>query len=528
MREPLIRAIAASRCLPWRYSTMCRALASSVTWKRSPASGTPCRPSTSTGVEGGASLTTRPRSSNIARTLPNTDPQMKKSPEFSVPFCTRIVATGPRPLSTRDSSTVPVAGASGLALSSRKSATNKIVSSNFSMPCFFFAETSTNSVSPPHSAGIRLASVSCLFTRSSCASGLSILFIAMINVAHNRPHGRTRLQTFLGLFLGNFQHHLLFQGDDADHPAEGFGKGGGRRNVQRLVDAGEDAPVEQVLQQVLGAHIQLFGQFANGDAFRDGHLARRTRLGRRDNRDSRAAACARTLPGGVQFAFTLLLALIRHGTLALGRLAGVKRLTRLRLRRHFLWKGRQHSRTPGRARARTSAGRHRAATLLKRPGLWSSRTSGAARSRREWPSLAAGLLWTYRLPGTRAARARTRRRIGQGSAIASRQRTAISCRQWPSRTAWSPRSAATSGCGGRRTHGRRRCSGRGGPSCCCSGSCCWRPRGRCGTNGTGGCGAVVAAGAAGLGGGGAPTGTRARGLAGPWWTPRGGARPRGF
>src|SRR5256714_1411796 len=348
-REPLIRAIAASRCLPWRYSTMCRALASSVTWKRSPASGTPCRPSTSTGVEGGASLTTRPRSSNIARTLPNTDPQMKKSPEFSVPFCTRIVATGPRPLSTRDSSTVPVAGASGLALSSRKSATNKIVSSNFSMPCFFFAETSTNSVSPPHSAGIRLASVSCLFTRSSCASGLSILFIAMINVAHNRPHGRTRLQTFLGLFLGNFQHHLLFQGDDADHPAEGFGKGGGRRNVQRLVDAGEDAPVEQVLQQVLGAHIQLFGQFANGDAFRDGHLARRTRLGRRDNRDSRAAACARTLPGGVQFAFTLLLALIRHGTLALGRLAGVKRLTRLRLPRHFLWKGRQHSRTPGRA-----------------------------------------------------------------------------------------------------------------------------------------------------------------------------------
>ena len=103
---------------------------------------------------------------------------MKKSPEFSVPFCIRIVATGPRPLSTRDSSTVPVAGASGLALSSRKSATSKIVSSSFSMPIFFFAETSTNSVSPPHSAGIRLFSVSCRFTRSSCASGLSILLIA--------------------------------------------------------------------------------------------------------------------------------------------------------------------------------------------------------------------------------------------------------------------------------------------------------------------------------------------------------------
>src|SRR6266403_1927143 len=152
MREPLMRAIAASRCLPWRYSTMCRALASSVTWKRSPASGTPCNPSTSTGVDGGASVTTRPRSSNIARTFPKTDPQIKKSPDFSVPFCISIVATGPRPLSTRDSSTVPVAGASGLALSSRKSATSKIVSSSVSMPCFFFAETSTNSVSPPHSA----------------------------------------------------------------------------------------------------------------------------------------------------------------------------------------------------------------------------------------------------------------------------------------------------------------------------------------------------------------------------------------
>ena len=35
---------------------------------------------------------------------------MKTSPVFSVPVCTRIVATGPRPLSTRDSSTVPARG----------------------------------------------------------------------------------------------------------------------------------------------------------------------------------------------------------------------------------------------------------------------------------------------------------------------------------------------------------------------------------------------------------------------------------
>src|SRR6266446_308659 len=101
-----------------------------------------------------------------------------KSPDVSVPFCTRMVATGPRPLSTRDSSTVPVAGASGLARSSRKSATSRMVSSSFSMPFFCFAETSTNSVSPPQSADIRPASASWRLTRSICASGLSILLIA--------------------------------------------------------------------------------------------------------------------------------------------------------------------------------------------------------------------------------------------------------------------------------------------------------------------------------------------------------------
>ena len=54
--------------------------ASSATWNWSPASGTPCNPSTSTGVEGPAFLIGWPRSSNIARTLPYTAPTMKTSP----------------------------------------------------------------------------------------------------------------------------------------------------------------------------------------------------------------------------------------------------------------------------------------------------------------------------------------------------------------------------------------------------------------------------------------------------------------
>jgi hypothetical protein len=39
---------------------------------------------------------------------------------------------------------------------------------------FCLAETSTNSVSPPHSAGMR-PRLSWRFTRSTCASGLSIV-----------------------------------------------------------------------------------------------------------------------------------------------------------------------------------------------------------------------------------------------------------------------------------------------------------------------------------------------------------------
>ena len=97
--------------------TICLALAVSVTtWKSSPASGSDSRPSTSTGMEGSALRTCSPRSFGMARTLPNTAPQMKKSPTRSVPLRTSTVATGPRPRSSLASSTVPIAGRLGVGL----------------------------------------------------------------------------------------------------------------------------------------------------------------------------------------------------------------------------------------------------------------------------------------------------------------------------------------------------------------------------------------------------------------------------
>ena len=52
------------------------------------------------------------------------------------------------------------------------SLTSRIISSSASMFCFFFAETSTVTVLPPHSSGIRSSSVSSRLTRSGLAFGL--------------------------------------------------------------------------------------------------------------------------------------------------------------------------------------------------------------------------------------------------------------------------------------------------------------------------------------------------------------------
>ena len=150
-------------------------------WNESPAIGNPCSPSTSTGVDGTASLTICPFSSNIARTLPYTAPAMKLSPTRSVPFCTSTVATLPRPLSILASSTVPIAGKLGSALRFCRSATNKIISSRSSRFLPVLADTSTVTVSPPQSSACRPCSANSRLTRSGLTPGLSTLLMATTN-----------------------------------------------------------------------------------------------------------------------------------------------------------------------------------------------------------------------------------------------------------------------------------------------------------------------------------------------------------
>ncbi len=98
----------------------------------------------------------RPTKSCIARTRPKLRAgDQSASPTSSVPRWIRMLTTGPRPGSSFDSITVPEAIASRLAFSSSRSVTTWIVSSRPSRPSRVLALTSTNSVSPPHSAGCK-------------------------------------------------------------------------------------------------------------------------------------------------------------------------------------------------------------------------------------------------------------------------------------------------------------------------------------------------------------------------------------
>ena len=168
-----------SFCSVRRCSTSSRARRSSETALNvSPPTGTSLRPVTSTGTDGPALFTRSPRSFIMARIRPTVVPATTMSPVCSVPFCTRTVATGPRPLSRRASMTVPFAARSGFALSSFISATSRIISRRSSIPILVCAETGMHGTSPPHSSGTSSYSVSCCLTRSGFAAGLSILLMA--------------------------------------------------------------------------------------------------------------------------------------------------------------------------------------------------------------------------------------------------------------------------------------------------------------------------------------------------------------
>ena len=180
---PDLTRASSRRCLAFnrssRASPTVRAVFSSGAARNSsPASGTVDRPSTWTGVDGPADLTCSPLSLIIARTLPHAAPATIGSPTLSSPLSTSTVATGPRPLSSWASITMPLARPVGLAVSSSSSATTCSCSIRSSTPTPWSADISTTIVSPPHDSGTSSYSASCVSTRCGSALALSILLTA--------------------------------------------------------------------------------------------------------------------------------------------------------------------------------------------------------------------------------------------------------------------------------------------------------------------------------------------------------------
>ena len=105
------------------------------------------------------------------------------------------------------------------------------------------------------------------------ADGIEQRSLTVIDVAHDGDHGRTAEQ--IGRFFGDLDilHGLFFVGNGGSGSAEFARDIGGEFGVESLVDGGEDAAVDQLLDDEVGLHVELFGKLLDRDAFGNGDVA---------------------------------------------------------------------------------------------------------------------------------------------------------------------------------------------------------------------------------------------------------------
>src|SRR5712692_8544731 len=162
-------------------------------------------------------------------------------------------------------------------------------------------------------------------------NGIEQAGLAVVYVAHHGHDRRTRREILGLFFLGDLLDHLFFKRDYLDDAVERLRETGGRGSVERLVDAGEDAAVEQDLQDVLGANVELSGQVADRDAFRNGDFTRlaRHRYDDRGGLPRTPLAHTGTCAYGMKFALPFEFAFIHQRPRARRRLSRIDGLARL-------------------------------------------------------------------------------------------------------------------------------------------------------------------------------------------------------
>ncbi len=110
------------------------------------------------------------------------------------------------------------------------------------------------------------------------ADGVEQRSLAVIDVAHDRDHGRARHFELVGVlgfehFFDGLVGQLFFVADDGGRRAELGGHILHHLGIERLVHGDEDAAHQQRRDQVLGADFELLRQVLHADAFGDGDLA---------------------------------------------------------------------------------------------------------------------------------------------------------------------------------------------------------------------------------------------------------------
>ena len=113
------------------------------------------------------------------------------------------------------------------------------------------------------------------------ANGVKQRGFAVVDMSHHSYDRSPLAQVLRPISLLDFMDHLLLVSDHGGFGAKSARHFGGGGRVEGLVDGGKDALVEEFLDHVPGARLQLLRQFLDADALADRDLARDGNFDRR-------------------------------------------------------------------------------------------------------------------------------------------------------------------------------------------------------------------------------------------------------